>query len=171
MRKLFFRNLTSELTEIELTENGFSLIRPFGAKPKTFIWTDISNVRFSDDNKEVILKRSGEEIVLKNNYIGWYELIQNIPVQYKDFDFVYVQKFMDSLKPCGVCGIISVKENKCIVCETVSWNKEMPESEAVYLKKKQLEFFSEHIKEGIEIKKVAEPEHGFKADKSWKLYI
>ena len=78
---------------------------------------------------------------------------------------------MISLEPCAICGIIAVKENKCIVCETTTWNNEMHEKRIEYIKLKQSEFYSESIKDGIEIKKVAEPEHGFKADKNWELYV
>jgi hypothetical protein len=94
-----------------------------------------------------------------------------VPSNFFNFDYDYVKAFMNSLKPCGVCGIIAVRENKCIVCEIIAWNSEMPESETAYLKSKQFDFYSSYIKEGIKIKKVAEPEHGFKADKNWKLYF
>ena len=171
MRKIFFRNLVSPLTEIELIKNGFSVKKPFGAKPKLFDWKDIINVRFSENNKKVNIYKSDKIIILKNNNIGWYEFIQKVPLKFTDFDFDYAKGFMNSLKPCGVCGIVAVSENECIVCETVEWNNKMTENKVKYLKSKQSEFYSERIKGGIEIKKIAEPEHGFKADKNWKLYV
>jgi hypothetical protein len=171
MRKIFSVNLTSELTEIKLTENGFLIIEPFGAKPKMVNWNEIKNIQFSKNYLEVIVETSEKVTILKNNNIGWYELIQSVPSNFFNFDYDYVKAFMNSLKPCGVCGIIAVRENKCIVCEIIAWNSEMPESETAYLKSKQFDFYSSYIKEGIKIKKVAEPEHGFKADKNWKLYF
>lgn len=171
MRKIFFRNIVSPLTEIELIENGISIKLPFGANPKSHYWTEIKSVQFSKNYKEVNIEKSDKQIVLKNDNIGWYEFIQNIPSRYKEYDFNYVTEFMNSLKSCGVCGIIAVRENKCLVCKNLSWNKQMTENEIDYIKLKQSEFYSDLIKEGIKIKKVAEPEHGFKADKNWKLYI
>ena len=47
----------------------------------------------------------------------------------------------------------------------------MTENEIEYIKNKQLELFSVQIEEGSEIKKIAESEHGFKADKNWTLYV
>lgn len=171
MRNIFYKKLTSELTEIKLTESGFSINEPFGAKPKLFHWRDINNVRFSENHYEVIIQKLDKLIVLKKNNIGWYEFIQNVPTKYKNFDLKYVTDFMNTLKPCRICGIVAVRENQCIVCETIAWKSGMAENETEYIKIKQLEFYSEHLKNGIEIKKVAEPEHGFKADKNWKLYI
>lgn len=170
-RKVFYRNLTSELTEIILTENGFSINQPFGAKPKLYNWEDLQTIRFSDNYNEVIVEKSDGQIALNNNHIGWYELIQYVPSTFKEFDFKYVAELIDSLKPCGVCGIVAVKENKCLVCETVAWNEEMNENKFDYLKSKQSEFYSDRISNGKEVKKIAEPEHGFKADKNWRLYI
>lgn len=171
MRNIFYKKLTSELTEIKLTESGFSINEPFGAKPKLFDWKEINSVQFSENRNEIIFEKADKKIGLKNNNIGWYEFIQNVPTRFKEFDFNYASEFMNSLKPCGVCGIVAVRENECIVCETITWNNEVAENEIEYIKSKQSELYSELIKDGIEIKKVAEPEHGFKADKNWKLYI
>jgi len=171
MRKVFYKKLTSELSEIKLTENGFSLNQPFGSKPKVFIWKNIKNVQFSENMHEVNIENFDKQIILKNSYIGWYEFIQNVPTDFLNFDFDYVKTLMNSLKPCGVCGIVSVKENVCLVCETIEWNSRISQSETDYLKLKQLDLYSDLIKDGKEIKKQAEPEHGFKANKNWKLYI
>lgn len=171
IRKIFFKGLTSELTEIKLTENGFSIKEPFGGKLKLFSWNDINSVRFSENHREVILEKSDKEIILKNNNIGWYEFIQNVPLKFKKFDFKYATEFINSLKPCGICGVVAVNENKCIVCETIIWNSEMAESKIDYIKSKQSDFYSETLKNKRKIKKFAEPEHGFKVDKNWKLYI
>lgn len=171
MRKIFFRKIVSPLTMIELIENGFSIQLPFGANPKSYYWREIKSIKFSENYKEVNIQKSNKRIVLKNDNVGWYELIQNVPERYKEFDFNYVTEFMNSLKPCEVCGIVAVKENECIVCETVTWNNKMNESKIDYIKSKQSELNSYQIKEGFKIKTTAEPEHGFKADKNWKLYI
>jgi hypothetical protein len=171
MNNLLFRKLASELTEIELTESGFFISKPFGGKSKSFEWNEIKNIQFSENKKQVIILKSDKKIILKNNNIGWYEFIQNVPKKFTEFDFNYTGDLINSLNPCGVCGIIAVNENKCIVCETIAWNKEMTKTEVEYIKLKQSDFYSELIKEGRTIKKTAEPEHGFKADKSWKLYI
>jgi hypothetical protein len=168
---VFNKNLTSKLIEIKLTENGFSINEPFGAKPKIFDWKDIKNIKFSENNNVVIIEKIDEQVILKNNYTGWYELIQNIPTEFTNFDFDYAKTFMDSLKPCDVCGIIAVRKTECIVCETIEWNNKMSESETEYLKRKQLDLYSVLKKDGREIKKQAEPEHGFKANENWKLYI
>lgn len=171
IRNFFYKKLTSELTEIKLTKSGVSIIEPFGAQPKLFDWQEIKTIYFSKDWKSVIFKTSNQSIVLKSNNIGWYEFIQNVPPSFEQFDFKYVTELINSLKPCGVCGIIAVREKECIVCETTPWTIDMTENEIEYIKAKQLELYSERIKNGIEIKKIAEPEHGFKADKNWKLYI
>ena len=171
MRNVFFRNLVSPLTEIELIKNGFSIQKPFSKKQKRFYWNEINDVIFSPDKTKLILNTKRETQILNNDIIGWYELIQNIPDTYSNFDFDYVKAFMDSLLPCGVCGIIAVKNDECIVCETTAWNSEITVSQTEYLKSKQSDLYSDNLKKGIEIKKIAEPEHGFKADKNWKLYI
>ncbi|WP_299156189.1 hypothetical protein [uncultured Tenacibaculum sp.] len=171
MRKLFFRNLVSPLTEIELIESGFSIKKPFNTKPKLFNWEEIKSIRFTENYNTITIQKLDEKIVVKNDNIGWYELIQNIPSKFKEFDFKYTVELINSLKPCGICGIIAVRENNCIVCETITWNKKMTKNEIEYIKSKQLDFFSDRIKNGIEIKKIAEPEHGFKANKNWRLYI
>jgi hypothetical protein len=171
IRKIFSKKLTSELTEIELTESGFSIKEPFGAKQKLWNWNEIKNVRFSENKKEIIIEKSDKQIILKRNNIGWYDFIQKIPLKYTDFDFDYVKDFMDSLKPCGVCGIIAVRENECLICESIAWNDQMTENETEYIKTKQSDFYSDSLKNGQKIKKIAEPEHGFKANKNWKLYI
>lgn len=171
MRKVLYKKLTSQLTEVKLTESGFSINEPFGAKPKLFDWNLINSIQFSENHKEIIIDISDKQIVLRNHYIGWYEFIQNVPLKHTDFDFDFVTDLMDSLKPCSVCGIVAVRENECIVCETIPWNNEMNENEFEYIKSKQTGLYSEDLKDRKEIKKVAEPEHGFKADKNWKLYI
>ncbi len=171
IRNIFCKKLTLELTEIKLIENGFSIKEPFGAKPKLFNWKEINSIQFSENKDEIIFKKANKKFILKNYNIGWYEFIQNVPTRFKEFDFNYVSEFVHSLKPCKVCGIIAVKENECIVCETTTWNNKIIENEIEYIKSKQSELYSELVKEKIEIKKVAEPEHGFKSDKNWKLYI
>lgn len=171
MRKVFCKKMTSEITEIKLTKNGFCVNEPFGAKSKIFKWNEVNNVYFSSNKKDVIVEKLDKKIVLKNCNIGWYEFVQNVPMNYKNFDFNYVKNFMESLNPCKVCGIIAVNENECIVCENIAWNSEMNETEIEYIITRQTEFYTEQTKEKREIKKVAEPEHGFKADKNWKLYI
>ncbi len=171
MRKFFYKKLSSELTEIKITSHGFSLHQSFGAKPKTYDWKEISDIHFSKDNEEVIIQNLEKSIILKNNFIGWYEFIQNIPPNFTNFDFQYVRTFMNALLPCEICGIIAVKENKCLVCENNAWNNETADYKAEYLKAKQLDLFSSLLQDGKEIKQHAEPEHGFQADKNWKLYI
>jgi hypothetical protein len=171
MNNLFYRKLASELTEIELTESGFSINKPFGRNSKSFNWNEITNIQFSENKKGVIILNYDKEIILKDNNIGWYEFIQNVPQKFTEFDFSYAGDFMNSLKPCGVCGIVAVNEDKCIVCETIAWNSQMTENKVEYLKSKQSEFYSETVKDGFKIKKTAEPEHGFKADENWILYI
>ncbi|MFD2910131.1 hypothetical protein ACFSX9_15480 [Flavobacterium ardleyense] len=171
MRKVFYKKMTSEITEIKLTENGFSLNETFGAKANLFKWNEINNIHFSENNENVIIEKSDKKFVLKNCNIGWYDLIQNVPLNFTNFDFAYVKNFIESLKPCKICGIVALNKNECIVCENVPWNSAMTETEIDYIKTKQLDFYSESINEKREIKKIAEPEHGFKADKNWKLYI
>ena len=171
IRKILHKKLTSELTEIKLTENGFSINEPFGAKPKLYYWSEIKSVHFSANKKEVIIEKSENQIILKNHYTGWYEFIQNVPTKSVEFDFAYAKSLIDSLKPCEVCGIVAVNDNECIVCENIPWNSEMADTQINYIKSKQLELYSETIKDKREIKKIAEPEHGFKSDGNWKLYI
>ncbi len=171
MRNVFYKKMTSVITEIKLTESGFSINEPFGAKPKLFNWKEIKSVKFSENRNEVIIEKSEKQIVLKKNNIGWYEFIQNVPSTFIDFDFKFTTELMKSLKSCKICGIVAVKENECIVCDTKVWNNKMTENEIKYIKSKQSELFSEQIKDGIAIKKVAEPEYGFMADKNWKIYI
>jgi hypothetical protein len=171
MRKVFYKKMTSEITEIKLTENGFSINEPFGAKAKIFKWNEINSIYFSANKNEIIIEKLDQKIALKNCNIGWYEFIQSIPINFKKFDFDYVKNFMESLNPCKVCGIIAVNRNECIVCENIAWNSEMDEKEIEYIKSRQKEFFSTQINEKHEIKKFVEPEHGFNADKNWRLYI
>ena len=171
MRKVFYRKMTSEITEIKLNENGFSINEPFGVKPNLFNWNEINSIHFSENNENVIIEKSGKKIILKNCNVGWYDFIQNVPLNFTNFDFDYVKDFMESLKPCKICGIVALNESECIVCENIAWNSEITETEIDYIKTKQLDFYSESINEKREIKKIAEPEHGFKADKNWKLYI
>ncbi|WP_289665938.1 hypothetical protein [Flavobacterium panacagri] len=170
-QNVFYKKLTSELTEIELTQNGFIVDKPFGSKPKAFDWNEIQNIYFSQNKKEVIIEISNKQIVLKNSNIGWYEFIQNVPSKFASFDFNYVKTFMQSLQPCEVCGIIAVTDKVCIVCENVPWDNEKKKNKSEYLKAKQLKLFSPLLKAGKPIKQHAEPEHGFQADKNWKLYI
>lgn len=171
MRKIFYKKLTSELTEITLTQNGFSINEPFGAKFKLFDWGEIESVQFSENREQLIFAIADKMRVLSNNNIGWYELIQNVPSTFKEFDFKYVTELMNSLKACGICGIVAVQENECIVCKTKAWCNEMEENEIEYIKSKQSELHADLLKNGFEIKKTAVPEHGFKADKNWKWYI
>ena len=171
MRNFFYKRLTAVLTEIKLTENGFSIIQPFRAKPIIYDWKNIKNIQFSEDKNEVLLEHFKNQIILKNIFTGWYEFIQNVPKEFVNFDFDYVVNLIDSLKACGVCGIVAVKENVCIVCETTQWNSNNSLTETEFFKLKQSEFFAILLKDGREIKKQPEPEHGFKANKNWKLYI
>lgn len=171
MRKVFSKNLTSELTEIKINENGFSLHEPFGIKPKLYDWKSIKNVYFSENNTEVIVQNLVKKIILKNNNIGWYEFIQNVPSEFINFNFQYVTLFIDALIPCDVCGIVAVNETECLVCKNATWNSKMAQSKIEYIRLQQLNLFSVLIKEGSEINNQAEPEHGFKANKNWKLYL
>lgn len=171
MRNVFYKKQTFELTRISLVEHGFSVNRPFGAKLKLYHWKEVRSIRFSDNYNDVIVEYLGRQIILRNSNIGWYEFIQNVPSTFENFDFKYVAEFIDSLKPCGVCGIVAVREQTCIVCETIAWNDEIHKDKVAYLTSKQSEFYAELVKDGKEIKKIAEPEHGFKADSNWKLYL
>lgn len=171
LRKIFYRKLTKALTEITLNKNGFSILEPFGAKPKFYFWSEIQSIKFSSNYENIIIDFSNKQKMIENRFIGYYEFMQNVPLTFTEFDFNYSKELINSLKSCKVCGIIAVSKNKCIVCETIPWNSKMNENEIEYIKSKQLEYYSEHIKNREEIKKIAEPEHGFKADKNWKLYI
>jgi hypothetical protein len=171
MRKLFYKKLTSKLTEISINEDGFSLQEPFGAEPKVFTWDFITDIYFSETKNEIIIQTLEKQINLTNKYIGWYELIQNVPNKFVNFDFDYVVLLLNSLQSCEICGIVAVKENECIVCENTPWNTKMDQNKIEYLKLMQLKLFSLRIKEGREIKSQTEPEHGFKSNKDWKLYI
>ncbi|MBZ4034482.1 hypothetical protein K6T82_06875 [Flavobacterium sp. 17A] len=171
MRKVFYKNLTSELTEINLLENGFSMQEPFGVKPIILDWKNVENVYFSEDKKQVIIQSLKKEFVLKNNFMGWYEFIQNVPSKFTNFDFDYVSDFMKSLQPCDICGIVAVKENHCLVCQNVPWNDQINGSKIDYIKQKQLTLFASNIKEGKEVKQYAKPEYGFKVNENWKLHL
>lgn len=170
MNNIFFKNLSFELTEIELIKNGFSIKKPFGSKQKLFFWKDIKDISFSKDYNEIIIQNDTVNLIKSNN-IGWYELIQNIPLSFTNFDFEYVKSFIELLESCQICGIVAVSSKKCIVCGNIAWNNENPQNKLDFLKDKQLDFFKIHLDNKIRIKNYAKPEHGFKADENWKLYI
>ncbi len=159
------------ITDIEFTKSGFVINEPFGAKPKELEWNDVKSIRFSNNDKVLIVKTAEKEIALNDDQIGWFEFIQNIPESFKQFDFKKVYFIIDSLKSCEVCGIVAIRNNICKVCSSEPWNQYSGKSKTDYLKEKQLEHFEYKLKNKTEIKKIAEPEHGFKADNNWKLYI
>ena len=171
MRKFLFKKLSNAVTDIELTKSGFVINEPFGAKPKELEWNDVKSIRFSNNDKVLIVKTAENEIALNDDQIGWFEFIQNIPESFKQFDFKKVNFIIDSLKSCEVCGIVAVRNNICKVCDSEPWNQNSGKSKIDYLKEKQLEHFEYELKNKTEIKKIAEPEQGFKADNNWKLYI
>ncbi len=171
IRKVFYKKLALELTQIEITENGFSIKEAFGGKTKIFDWKTIKDICFSENKDEIIIQNSNKKIIIKSRNMGWYEFIQNVPRNFLNFDFHYVKTFMDALKPCEICGIIAVKENECLVCEQTSWNDKMSQNKIEYIKLTQADFFSAWLNDGHVIKIPAEPENGFLADKNWKLYI
>ena len=53
---------------------------------------------------------------------------------------------MDSLKPCKIIGIVSVKENECTICEIITWNKEVGWKRNSSQWEKQFDFYSENYK-------------------------
>ncbi|AXG70952.1 hypothetical protein KORDIASMS9_03207 [Kordia sp. SMS9] len=171
MRKFLFKKLSNAITDIELTKSGFVINEPFGAKPKELEWNDVKSIRFSNNDKVLIVKTAENEIALNDDQIGWFEFIQNIPESFKQFDFKKVNFIIDSLKSCEVCGIVAVRNNICKVCDCEPWNQNSGKSKIDYLKEKQIEHFEYELKNKKEIKKIAEPEHGFKTDRNWKLYI
>ena len=65
MRNVFYKKMTSEITEIKLTESGFSINEPFGAKPKLFDWEEINSVQFSENWNEVIFEKAEKKSVWK----------------------------------------------------------------------------------------------------------
>ncbi|REG84121.1 hypothetical protein C8N41_10722 [Winogradskyella sediminis] len=171
MRKFIFKKLSNKITDIELTKKGFVINEPFGAKPKKLEWNQIKSIRFSNNDKILILKIDENEIALNHDQIGWFQFIQNIPKSFKQFDFKKVDLIIGSLKSCEVCGIVAVRNNVCKVCDSEPWNRNSGKNKMEYLKEKQLEHFEYELKNKTEINKIAEAQHGFKADKNWKLHI
>ncbi|WP_299335031.1 hypothetical protein [uncultured Psychroserpens sp.] len=171
MREIFFKELSNKITDIELTKSGFIINKPFGAKPQNIEWKQLRSIRFSDNDKVIIIKTVEKDIILNDNQIGWYEFIQSIPKIFKQFDFKKANSIMDSLKSCDVCGIIAVRDNICKICESEPWHQKSKKDKSEYLKDKQLEHFEYELKNKIKIKAFAEPQHGFKADENWKLHL
>ena len=171
MRKFLFKKLSNKITDIELTKNGFIINEPFGAKPQNIEWNQTKSIRFSNYDKVLIIKTAEKEIILNDDQIGWYEFIQSIPKKFNQFDFKKADAIIESLNSCEVCGIVAVRKNVCKVCESETWNQNTGKNKIEYLKEKQLEHFEYKMENKIKIKEFAEPEHGFKADKNWKLYI
>ncbi len=159
-------NVIKNIKIIETNSEGFT-VTTTDTEKKNYHWKDILNIRINDSKTEIISDKKIIE-VLTPDYTNYYDFIQKIPKDYKDFDYSFVDLFFTKLSGCKCCGLISLFDNKCLACGFEKWNNGLLDeynSEEEYNRERQYELFEPFNDDEIDINN--KPEQGFKSDTLW----
>lgn len=111
---------------------------------RSFRWDNIRDAAFSDGKTILVFtKNDDSETIISNDIDNWYWLLKHVPAGFTSFDYTYVQALFESLKPCHICGNISVLGNECLACYESTWEASSgyPDKEQ-FIREMQLEVFS-----------------------------
>ena len=158
---------------ISIVDTGFNIKKILDENEKVFIWNEIEDMRFSVEKDEIFLLKNNrviDEVLV--NYIGWNGFLKSIPKGYKSFDYEYRENYFLGLIGCEVCGLIAVKNDKCLSCNSDKWSTFLSEifnSKDSYIREEQLDMFEVEDMEKIDINNRAK--EGFESDLEWKCLV
>lgn len=130
-------------------------------------WNDFDDIKLSNENVSIIKNKKIVHII-DDSYLGWYQFIQDVPIGFDSYDYIFVEQFFNNLKGCQICGLLALKNDKCLACGSEVWNKNLLElfnSEVEYIKEEQLDMFEPCEDDPILLNN--DPESGFKSDPNW----
>lgn len=157
-------------TFTSITNKGFKLLH--GSKTKQYYWDDFHSAIINKDLS--LLELKGKASITVNSNVGnFYALLKKIPKGLKDLEYQLIENYFSELKTCLVCSCIAVKDEKCIVCSSESWNAKMAKeytSYSDYIKANQLEIFATMEKSEVfcdfKLDNI-----NFETDKDWKPIV
>jgi hypothetical protein len=127
----------------KISENGFQyfkFIQPNNFKPAYFSWKDMSNFELYlpneySSNYGFEAEFNSEYTQLESNRdLNFFKLLKSIPKEkLSKIDGEKIELFFSNLKPCKICGKISVHNNYCLSCYN-NLDKILSKKEYIYLK-------------------------------------
>lgn len=133
---------------------------------------EVSDVEINENEVVVYLQPSNELHFAASHY-GYYDLIRKMPKGFKSFDYEFVERVFERLEGCETCGLLAVKDVKCLACGSAKWDISMLskfDSKEAYLIQEQIDLF-EPLDDEDEINLNNTPEDGFQSDLNWKPVI
>jgi hypothetical protein len=125
-----------------VNKTGFRIVK--GTSVKQLYWRDIQWINFDNEKFRLILKEK-RRIEIDKKTQNLYLLLKSIPFGYKDFDYDYINSYFSGLSTCVVCGLIALKDSKCLSCGCTTWTNELEKDYSnyeEYIKANQLEIFA-----------------------------
>jgi len=158
---------------IRVNDNGFTISDSFMKIVDIFEWNLVENIELKDNSLFFYLK-NGKKITIPSSYHeNWYELIQKIPKGFSNYDYNFVENFINNLQGCEICGMIAIHEEECLCCGNKVWNNvflDEYQSKEEYIKSLQLIEFDQIYSEKIKTIN-NKSKYGFKSFKDWKPLI
>lgn len=157
-------------TITSITIKGFKLLN--GSKTKQYYWDDFHSAIINKDLS--LLQLKGKANITINSKVGnFYALLKKIPRGLKELEYQLIETFFSELETCVVCSCIAVKNDKCFVCSSESWNAEIAKeytSYSDYIKANQLEIFAT-MEKGEVFCDFKLNNINFETDKNWKPMV
>lgn len=154
-----------------ISTNGFKIKHK---NRKTIVsWQSLTSVKFNKDYTVLKINQNGKVQKIHKNAINWYKLIQSVPSSFDSFDFEYVNKLINRLTTCNVCGSIAVDDKTCLDCGHIMFDSNIQldyKSEEEYLKAEQLELFATMDK-NEKFEGFYSDSNNFKTDSEWSPLI
>lgn len=117
--------MINEHTISQISENGFKygkLISDFKFELKYFEWNQIKNININipeyGNNYELEMNFDFENLYFQaQTDVNFFKLLKHIPKEnLNDKDYNFIKNLFLNLKDCKMCGLISVYQSNCLVC-------------------------------------------------------
>jgi ribosomal protein L32 len=134
----------ADLTIIDnISINGFEINHK--NKKTSINWKSLTSVEFNKKYTDLLINSNGKVQKIHKNAINWYKLIQSVPSSFDSFDYEYVNKLINRLTTCNICGSIAIDKKTCLDCGSSIFDNNIEldyNGEEEYLKAEQLELFA-----------------------------
>ena len=145
--------------------------------PTHITWNNIQNLELQEDWSMQGHLKDGGTFFIDKACVSRLALLKQMPKGLTGFDDVRVDAYFAGLSSCPICGFKAVDDGECLHCiysvEGEDRYREEGESREDYLKREQLEYFSDEYEpnESVEalLKRVSQNET-FEHDSAWVLY-